>query len=200
MKDQSERFHKLIETARAIAWNHPKAGIAKGWNTACIATGDHSFMDGYSFKDEILEIYQSYNNHALWIIRVESGTPTATINAYGKVIRKNAELWKLEDHIEALGKETPTVKKTGFFSQYFRHICLHVQPSTTSTYSIQIGETSEGKVAIEDIRGIDKKDWDKVPPEGLEKVTVLYSEAAKVLRNFDQEHRSLIRQPSKQKL
>lgn len=199
-KSYSERFSRLVENCRAIAWNHPMSFSAEGWNDACIATGDRSFASGYCFKDEIVEIYRSYNLLSLRVVSVKSGNPTTAINEYGKVIQNDPEQWKLEDHINALAAETPTVKKAAFFSHYFRHICLHVQPSATSSYSVEIRETSEGKVVIEDIRGIDRKEWDKVAPKGLEKVALLYSELAKVMENFDKEHKSLINQGKKEQI
>jgi hypothetical protein len=134
-------------------------------------------------------------------VSVKSGNPTTVINEYGKVvIRDDPEQWKIEAHINALAAATPTIKKTGFFSQYFRHICLHVQPSTTSSYSVEVRETSEGAVVIENIRGIDKREYDKVPAEGLKKVALLYSELAEVMKNFDTEHKALINQGKKEQI
>jgi len=138
----SPRFLRLVENCRAIAWNHPLSTITKGWNDACVASGDNSFIDGYYYKDEVVEITRSYNSTALRVVRVENWNPTTVIDRYGKVVRNHAEQWKLEDHINALAAQTSAVKKTAFFSQYFRHICLHVQPTATTSLSIELRENS----------------------------------------------------------
>lgn len=106
----SPRF-LLVENCRAIAWNHPLSTITKGWNDACVASGDNSFIDGYYYKDEVVEITRSYNSNALRVVRVENWNPTTVIDRYGKVVRNHAEQWKLEDHINALAAQTSAVKK-----------------------------------------------------------------------------------------
>lgn len=188
----SSRFQKLVENCRAIAWNHPLSTVAKGWNDACVASGDSSFIDAWYYSDEVVEIYSSYNSTALRVVRVENWNPTTVIDRYGKVVRNHAEQWKLEERINTLAAQTPTIKKTAFFSQYFRHICLHVQPTATTSSSIELRENSLCQIVIENLRVIDRQQWDKISAEALKKVALLYSEAAKVIAYFDREHNALI--------